>query len=159
MLGKLKISLAECGFSNGRGSLRSYVCVWLPRRCSHANFYKAPRACTLTSACSMFQRPSEWTTCMHKVPIRRRMASAISSVPAWVCCLLADNWSLMVHLLLSWGALAAAEKSYLKNASYEQRSRQISTIGRLLWRSHIEILDAKSNSTGRCWVFEGLVES
>lgn len=55
-----------------------------------------------------------WVDCPYAQSVNTQEEGISRRVPAQVCCLLADNWSLMVHLLLSWGALAAAEMNYLE---------------------------------------------
>lgn len=96
-VGKLKISLPECGFQWKRKSTLICVCVGV-----------CVSICALTSTCSRYSLNG---TNMHKLRIHYKYVMIPATVCLVGCVLLGDNWSLMVHLLLSE---RAAEKSYLK---------------------------------------------
>lgn len=150
-VGKLKISLPECGFEWKRKSTIRCVGVSLGETYSMFVFLYAVYMHTFlkhsTLHCHMFH--IQYAVTKHTMwiqYIREKKGDISHCVPGWFCVLFADNWPLMVHLLLSWRALAAAVtwKHFILTAHYPLW--QINRIGKMLCWSHIENLTAKATA-------------
>lgn len=132
-VGKLKISLPECGLEWKRKSVIRCVGV------SVGESWCSSVRCT----CIFFQSALR----LQHAGTKYACAVGTRYMCAWpVCVLFADNWPLMVHLLLSWRALAAAVTSKHFTLTAHYPLWQINRIGKTLCWSHIENLTAKATA-------------